>query len=103
VFNIDLWSPAGSKVIGGKSESSLVLNGISTEVFAQYSTSTPFSTYLPLAVVGGFVLHLVPRPTLHSATVSVSVHGVGWAVSGPTGSFSLIRPTTLKYSLVAVP
>jgi hypothetical protein len=104
VSNIYLWSPAGSKVIGAKSESGLVLNGFSTDVFAQHSTSTPFSTYLPLAVVGGkFVLHLVPQPTLNPATVSVSVHGAGWAVSGPTGSFSLIRPTTLEYSLVAVP
>ena len=104
VSNICLWSPAGSKVIGGKSESGLVLNGFSTDVFAQHSTSTPFSTYLPLAVVGGkFVLHLVPQPTLNPATVSVTVHGVGWAVSGPTGSFSLLRPTTLTYSLVAVP
>jgi hypothetical protein len=94
VSNIYLWSPAGSKVIGGKSESGLVLNGFSTVVFAQHSTSTPFSTYPPLVVVGGtFVLHLVPQPTLNPATVSVSVHGVGWAVSGPTGSFSLIRPT----------
>jgi hypothetical protein len=102
--NIDLWSPAGSKVIGGKSESGLVLNGFSTVVFAQDSTSTPFSNYLPLAVVGGkFVLHLVPQPTLNPATVSVSVHGAGWAVSRLTGSFSLIRPTKLKYSLVAVP
>jgi type II secretory pathway pseudopilin PulG len=104
VSNICLWSPAGSKVIGGKSESGLVLNGFSTDVFAQHSTSTPFSTYLPLAVVGGkFVLHLVPQPTLNPATVSVSVHGAGWAVSGPKDSFSLIRPTTLTYSLVAVP
>jgi hypothetical protein len=104
VSNICVWSPAGSKVIGGKSESGLVLMGFSTVVFAQHSTSTPFSTYLPHAVLGGkFVLHLVPQPTLHPATVSVSVHGAGWAVSGPTGSFSLIRPTTLKYSLVAVP
>ena len=104
VSNIYLWSPAGSKVIGAKSESGLVLNGFSTDVFAQHSTSTPFSTYVPLAVVGGkFVLHLVPQPTLNPATVSVTVHGVGWAVSGPTGSFSLLRPTTLTYSLVAVP
>ena len=103
VSNIYLWSPAGSKVIAGKSESGLVLNGFSTDVFAQHSTSTPFSTYLSRAVVGGkFVLHLVPQPTLNPATVSVSVHGVGWAVSGLTGSFSLIRPTTLEYSLVAV-
>jgi hypothetical protein len=104
VSNICLWSPAGSKVIGGMLESGLVLNGFSTFVFAQHSTSTPFSTYLPLAVVGGkFVLHLVPQPTLNPATVSVSVHGVGWAVSGPSGSFSLLRPTTLTYSLVVGP
>jgi hypothetical protein len=104
VSNFYPWSRAGSKVIGGKSESGFVLNGFSTDVFAQYSTSMPFSTYLPLAVVGGkFVLHLVPQPTLNCATVSVSVHGVGRAISGPIGSSSLIRPTTLEYSLVVVP
>lgn len=81
-----------------------MLNGFSTVLFAQHSTSTPCSTYLPLAVVGGkFVLHLVPQPTLNPATVSVSVHGVGWAVWGPKGPFSLNRPTTLTYSLVAGP
>lgn len=104
VANISLWSPAGSKVVGGKSESGLVLNGFSTDVFAQHSQSTLFATSLPLAVVGGkFVLHLVPQPTLNPATVSVSVSGVGWAVSGPKGPFSLIRPTTLEYSVVAAP
>ena len=104
VSNIFQWAPAGSKVTGGRSESGLVLSGYSTDVLAQQTSDVQFVTHMPLGVVGGkFVLHLVPQPTLNPATVSVTVQGVGWAVSGVKGTFALSRPVTLRYSVVAAP
>ena len=100
VSNVFLWSPAGSKVIGGESESGLVLRGYSTDVMAQHTSGVPFSTYLPRAVVAGkFILHLIPQSTRNPVEVSVQVHGAGWAVSGPTDApFVLSGPVTLTYS-----
>ena len=104
VSNIFQWAPAGSKVTGGKSESGLVLSGFSTDVLAQQTSDVQFLTHMPLGVVGGkFVLHLVPQPTLNPVIVAVTVHGVGWTVSGVKGTFALSRPVTLRYSVVAAP
>jgi hypothetical protein len=104
VSNVFLWSPTGSTIIGSQSESGLVLSGYSSIVMAQDTSDVQFLTHLPLGVVGGrFVLHLVPQPTLSPATVSVTVHGVGWAVSGPSGTLTLNRPVTLEYTVVTAP
>lgn len=100
VANVFLWSPAGSKVLGGKSESGLVLSGYSTDVLAQQTSDIQFLTYAPRAVVRGkFVLHLVPQSTLNPVEVSVHVDGAAWSVSGPNDApFVLNGPVTLAYS-----
>lgn len=100
VTNVFLWSPAGSKVVGGTSESGLVLNGYSTNALAQQTSDVQFLTNLPRAVVRGkFVLHLVPQSTLNPVEVSIQVQGAGWSVSGPSDApFVLNVPVTLTYS-----
>ena len=104
VTNVYQWAPVGSQVTGGRVESGLVLSGFSADVPAQQTSDVQFLTHMPRGVIGGqFVLHLVPQPTLNPATVSVSVGGAGWAISGPKDIFVLDRPVTLRYSVVASP
>ena len=101
VANIYFWSPAGSFVTGGEPDSGLVLSGFSTNVLPQQSSSTYFDTYIPNAVKNGkFVIHFVPQPRLYPVQVSVTVHGFGWSVSGPTEtSFDLSAPLTKTYAV----
>jgi hypothetical protein len=101
VSNIYLWSPSGSTVENGYSDSGLVLSGITAKVLPQQSSTTSFETYIPHAMENGRLdLHFVPQPTLNPVDVSVSVHGVGWKISGPTTTpFVLDQPTTLRFDV----
>ena len=100
VSNIYQWSPEGSLVTGGEPDSGLVLDGYTTSVLPQQSSSTYFSTYIPHAVKDGkFLIHLVPQPRLYPVEVTLSVKGSGWKVSGLSNhSFQLVAPVTYIFS-----
>jgi len=101
VSNIYQWSPEGSIVTGGEPDSGLVLDGYTTSVLPQQSSSTYFSTYIPHAVKNGeFSIHFVPQPRLYPVEVSVSVQGSGWKVMGPNQrAYQLADPLTSTFTV----
>jgi hypothetical protein len=101
VSNIYQWSPEGSVVTGGEPDSGLVLDGFTTSVLPQKTSTTYFSTYIPRAIKDGkFLIHFVPQPRLYPIEVSVRVQGSGWKVSGSgNASFELVAPVTNSFTV----
>ena len=101
VSNIYQWSPEGSVVTGGEPDSGLVLDGFTTSVLPQKTSTTYFSTYIPRAIKDGkFLIHFVPQPRLYPTEVSVRVQGSGWKVSGSgNASFELVAPVTNSFTV----
>ena len=73
-----LWSPQGSAVAGGISESGLVVNPTTFTVNAGDTTTVRFQTTLPHAVRNGrLTLHFIPQGLLYPQPTTLSVSGEG--------------------------
>ena len=101
VGRVYLYSPRGSSVAGGVSESGLVLNGpIPAKVAPQQTTSVKFQTIL-FGAVKDHQLHLrfVPQGVLHPVPLTVTINAPQWTPTLKEQTTVLDRTRTIDFSL----
>ncbi|MEI6700905.1 MAG: DUF4012 domain-containing protein [Actinomycetota bacterium] len=101
VARVYQWSPRGSVVPGGVSESGLVLDGpVPAFVKPQQSATVTFQTVILNAVKHhGFMLRLIPQATLHPATVTIAINAPQWNPSITSTSVVLDKTRTVSLTL----
>jgi hypothetical protein len=83
VARVLLWSPRGSNVQGGVSDSGLELSQNQVSVLPQQSQTILFTSVIHHAVQNDeFALRYVPQPRLDPASLDVELSAPGWTVGG---------------------
>ncbi len=101
VGRVYLYSPKGSSVAGGVSESGLVLNGpLAAKVAPQQTTNVTFQTILYGAVKDHHLhLRFIPQGVLHPVPLTVTINAPQWTPTLKEQSTVLDRTRTIDFSL----
>ncbi len=100
VADVFSWSPRGSVVVGGVSESGLVATAASVSVLPQHQGSVVFVTdLLHPNDHGNYLLRFIPQSRLVPEDITFTVTGAGARqLSGPRGTTALVDPVSAEFA-----